>query len=486
MRNSLVIKTNTHVVDILGNVKGRDQPIMLIDKAIQFAATLDDHIFLDDEVVFFDPFCKAGEILLACALIRCLKKSKNAHGLMGLESVYRELYESNRYYALAPDERHHRLSLRTFLGNENSHKGQFNHVIKNGNYLSEISGKLDSDKFEKELGEMLEYIKKTSENNKIVAIGNPPYQESDGGFGKSAKNIYHYFAEALISKEDISEFVLVIPARWFGGGKGMDGFRDTMMNTQHLKKLKYFNKANSVFPTVDINGGVCFIHFDKKYSGETDFSDESFSEKVDFSEFDIIPDDPFAFTIIRKIQGKWNGIYVGEKSWPSKPFGLRTNHFDKYPELEKLSPLAVPCLSRGKVIKIASKLDISKNKDKINYWKVSVPKAAGGSKGKRRSTVPLNQIFLVPPGHITTETYNIIDIFEVKSHAENFRAYLKTDFSRYMVGLRKITQDVPPDRWNWVPYMENNKTWTDEALFKYFNITKEEQDHIKKKVKEWS
>ena len=93
---------------------------------------------------------------------------------------------------------------------------------------------------------------------------------------------------------------------------------------------------------------------------------------------------------------------------------------------------------------------------------------------------------MVDKGTITTETYNIIDAFRTKTEAENFVAYLRTDFVRYMVGLRKITQDLPPDRWNWVPYMDMNKVWTDAELYKFFKITKEEQEHITAKIQEWS
>ncbi len=162
---------------------------------------------------------------------------------------------------------------------------------------------------------------------------------------------------------------------------------------------------------------------------------------MDFSEFDIIPDDPLAFSLIRKIQSKWHGKFVGDVAWSSKPFGLRTNHFDKNKDLGETDPNGVPCLSRGRLIRYAARDKITKSIDKIDLWKVSVPKAVGGSKGKRRSTVPLNQIFLVDKGTITTETYNIIDCFSHKSDAENFVSFLKTDFSRYLVGLRKITQD---------------------------------------------
>jgi hypothetical protein len=125
---------------------------------------------------------------------------------------------------------------------------------------------LDREKFEQELISMLEHIKSTSGNKKIIAVGNPPYQEADGGFGKSAKSIYDLFTEKLIDNKDISEFVLVIPSRWFGGGKGLQGFRERMISSTCIKNLRYFQNASQVFPTVDINGGICFLHYDKTHN----------------------------------------------------------------------------------------------------------------------------------------------------------------------------------------------------------------------------
>lgn len=479
-----LLQINTHVVDILGNVKGRDQPIMLMSKALELTSYFDDSIFLDDDTVFFDPFCKAGELLLACAFTTCFKK--NDSQIMDLSKIQDELYKSKRYYALSPDERHHKISLRTFLGNENSHDEHLSRVMRNGNYVSEEDGTLNKEAFTKEFIDMLDFIKKDSGKKRIVAIGNPPYQESDGGFGKSAKNIYHYFTEALIKNESIDEFVLVIPARWFVGGKGLKDFRENMMETNHLKNLKYFNKANSVFPSVDINGGICFVNYDKKFEGETTFSDESHTVSVNFSEFDVISDDPNGFSIIRKVLKKWDDKFVGNVAWARKAYGISTNYFKLNDSLDKSSPNAVACLSAGEKTLYIDREDILKNQDSIEKWKVSVPKVAGGSKGKRRSTVPLNKILLLEPGMVTTETYNIISVFDTKKEALNFQNFLKTDFARYMIGLRKITQDVPADRWNWVPFMDTKKTWNDEELYKYFAISKKEIKHIESKLEDWT
>ncbi|MDR4483647.1 MAG: Eco57I restriction-modification methylase domain-containing protein [Nitrospirales bacterium] len=483
-----VIKSMTlesHVVDILGSTKGRDQPIMLVENALHLVELFEDFVFTDPDTVIVDPFCKAGEVLLAAALKSCFAHKSRPKPLASTDEIFHELY-SGRYYALAPDERHYLLSLRTFYGNERSHDGTFTQHIRNGNYLSETDGRLDKDKFEKELSAMIDYIRKTKPDSSIVAIGNPPYQEADGGFGKSAKPIYNLFTETLIDCPDISQIVLVLPARWFGGGKGLDHFRERMIQSKHIRHLRYFKNAAEVFPTVDINGSVCFLHWDKSFRGQTDFSDGSDHYTGDLSRYDIIPDDPRSFSIIEKIQKRWTGRWVSDVAWASKPFGLRTFHFQKHEGVDQQSENAVPCLSNGRIVKYVSSSEITKNKDKINLWKVAVPKAAGGSKGNRRSTIPINLILLVPNGRVTTETYNIVHTFSSKAEAERMITYLKTNFARYLLGLRKITQDIPPDRWAWVPLIDTSREWTDPELFDFFKLSQTERQHIHKKVQEWS
>lgn len=480
------IKPTAHVVDVLGNVIGRDQPILRMEKALEMVELLGKEVFADEKVVFFDPFCKAGELLLACAFHSCWAKSEGKAKLLDMDMVLKEIYESNRYFGLAPDERHHRLSIRTFLGNTRSHNEDFNHIIRDGHYLSEEDGTLDKEKFEREFNSMIEYIKSTSQNKVIISLGNPPYQESDGGFGKSAKSIYDLFAEKLIATTDVSEFLLVIPARWFGGGKGLDDFRDLLRNSGRVKNLRYFKNSGEIFPTVDINGGVCFLHYDKLFNGQTTFTDGKHQESLHLNEFDIIADDPKGYALVRKILAQWNGEFISSVAWSRKPFGLGTDHFSRVKSLKQNDKNAIPCLSRNKSINYVDRATIAKNADKIDHYKVSVPAVAGGSKGNRRSTIPVNQIFLLPIGTISTETYSVIEAFSSKQDAENLITYLKTDFARYFLGLRKITQHLPRDRWDWVPYVDTKTLWTDADLFKLFRLTKDEQDHSKAKVREWS
>lgn len=488
MSAELATKVNTHVVDILGNVKGRDQPIMMLEKALELVATLPNELFLDKDVVFFDPFCKAGEILLACAMTVCRKRVEKAKKLVAVDEIQKELYESKRYFALAPDERHHRLSLRTFLGNTHSHNEQYNHIIKNGNYLSEEDGKLHNEVFEKEFQTMIEYIKQTSGKKKIVAVGNPPYQQADSGFGGSAKAIYNFFAEALIDCKDISEFVLVIPSRWFSAGKGVEEFRDKMISSNEIRAIHHFKQSKQVFPTVDVLGGVCFLHYQKGFQGETLYIEKGVETEVNFSKYDIVLDDPLGYPLVDKILNTWKGKFVGEVAWSRKPFGIATDYFKKNGSLSEKDKGAIACYSKRRSILYANIKDVSKNQDKIADYKVCVPAAyAPGSKlGVRRVALPVDQHFVIPKGYITAETYTVVASFKSKQEAENFCAYLKTDFARYFLALRKLTQHVPKDRWNWVPMVDASKAWTDKELFKLFKITPQEQEHIKEKLQEWS
>lgn len=481
--STFAMKPTAHVVDVLANVIGRDQPILKMEKALEMIGHLGREIFADENVVFFDPFCKAGELLLACAFHSCFHKLGGKPNLLDVEKVIKELFESNRYFGLAPDERHHRLSIRTFLGNEKSHNERFNKIIRDGHYLSEIDGTLNKEKYEQEIKDMIDYIKSKTKNKKIVAVGNPPYQESDGGHGASATMIYPYFAEGLIKNQDISEFVLVIPSRWFSGGKNLNNFREFIINSKQIKTIRYFQKSEEVFPTVQIKGGVCFLHWSAKHNALPLFIDGNQTKEFDLSKFNIISDDPDSDTIVSKILSH-SQKFVIDIAWSRKPFGLATNYFKVNDSLDKNDEAAIPCLSQGRKLNYANRKHILKNKDKIDWWKVAVPKAYG--KGMRRCTIPIEHIFIIPRGHITTETYNVVGCFKTKAEAESFQTYLRTDFARYLLGLRKLTQDIPKDRWAWVPLLDLENEWTDSKLAKFFNLTNEEQAHIKKKVQEWS
>lgn len=476
---------DSHVVDILGSTRGRDQPIMLMEKALLLVDCLNSDAFKDKDVVFFDPFCKAGEIMLATAMKFCWHRSKSGKPLASTDAIAKAIFDMDRFFAMAPDERHFLLSKRTFYGNYKSHDKDYAKHFVNGNYVSETDGRLNEKKFKEEFKRMINHIRKTKPNSKIVAIGNPPYQEADGGAKASAKPVYNFFVEQLIDCGQIDEFSLVIPARWFSGGKNLDDFRDKIAKSGQIKTLQYFERAEDVFPTVHVQGGVCFLNWSKDHKGKAKFVYKESSFDIDLSKFDIVPDDPKATSIIDKIMNAKVEKFVSDYAWSRKPFGLPTNYFsEKNRESKPGAADSIPCLVKGKKTKYMPRKDVKSNSEHIDKWKVAIPRAY--ATGARRCTLPKHQIFLLKKGEIATETYNVIQSFTSKAEAERLIAYLQTDFARYLLGLRKLTQDIPKDRWGWVPYMNLDIVWTDEQLFDHFKLTKQEREHIKKKVQEWS
>lgn len=471
----------THVVDILGSTKGRDQPIMLLEKAFELLSCLDDELFLDDSVVFFDPFCKAGEIITAAAIKTCQLKHKHIRPLVSDKEIREELY-GGRFFALSPDERHYHLSKRTFFGNDLSHYEEFTKFFKQGSYLSEEDGRLDENLFYKEFVNMIEFINTTTPPKKIVAIGNPPYQEEDGGHNKSSKPIYNIFYEALEDSVSIDEWVLVIPSRWFSGGKGLKKFREKVIKSKKVKNIISFNNPKEIFPTVDINGGVCFIHASNQTSEKCRLTSEKTTIVETISAFDAIPDDIYSYTLINKIK-KCSDTFMDSFVHSRNAFGITSNEALKF--ATKKAKNTVICLVKERKEVHIPASSIKKNHHLMNMYKVAVPKTVGGTKATR-NFLPHHQFFLVEPGTVLSETYIVVGAFKDKKTAENLIHFLSTSFCRYFLGLRKLTQQLPKDAWSWVPQVDFKTKWTDDLLAQKFNLTQKDVAHIKKKDKEWS
>ncbi len=322
-----------------------------------------------------------------------------------------------------------------------------------------------------------------------VIVGNPPYQLDDGGYGTSAAPIYNRFVEQAKALEP-QLLCLVVPARWYSGGKGLDQFRDGMLRDRQLRKLVDFPDSSQVFPGVQIKGGVCYFLWKKNEPGPVEVETHFDSARVSKDVRELL--EPGADIFIRyneglrilqkivsaisdKRQGR-AGFDLGSKSFahlvsPSKPFGLRT--FFQGPAERKADELRV--YQNGGVGYIPRK-DITSGTQLIDSWKVFIPRAGSGSDSFPHMI--LGRPFLGEPGDVSTETYNCIGPFDSRSEAENCLKYISTKLFRFLVLLHKPTQDASQSVYTFVPRIDLQHPVDDEALSRLFGLDDSDWDFI--------
>lgn len=246
-----MITLNPHAIDIFGNTRGRDQLVMKLDRAVDFVRHLDQEAFAASDVVFLDPFSKAGEVLFASALLSATHNGQTS----STAQIAAHLYAENRFFAIAPNCRSYCLSLLTFGGREK----HADNLIINGNYLCENSGKLNKKEFQKQLLMLLQRINNIG-NKKVIIVSNLPCQRKDDG---NARFIYNTLVNMLIH-DVIEQMLVTVPERWFNGTKKLTQFEEIKSG-----RIKYIRIKNSrwIFPTFGNREGVCFVYGDADHEG---------------------------------------------------------------------------------------------------------------------------------------------------------------------------------------------------------------------------
>ena len=300
-----------------------------------------------------------------------------------------------------------------------------------------------------------------------VIIGNPPYQLGDGGGGggASATPIYNKFVEAALSLEP-RYAAMITPSRWFSGGKGLEEFRDQMLHDHHFVKLVDFPQLYDVFPGVKIRGGVSYWLWGRHHEGGcevvTMIGNEIIGEPAvrKLDAYDVLVRRNEAVRILDKIAGyRISGKpepSLGDQVSARKPFGL-TNQRGKATAAGLKNPVLVYGNQQTSYL---GRSAITNNSTWIDKWKVLLVKAHGTS-GRDDVTI-LGEPVLAAPGSACTETYLVIGVFDSETSAKHLAAYVRTRFVRFLVSLRKITQNITRDSYRFVPLLPMNRVWTDE------------------------
>lgn len=317
-----------------------------------------------------------------------------------------------------------------------------------------------------------------------VIIGNPPYQLKDGGHGASASPLYHRFVQNAI-KLNPRYVSMIIPARWYAGGKGLDEFRAEMLADRRIAVLADHADASECFPGVEIKGGVCYFLWDEKHGtkgGEVCTVRNIAMDKVEegvrrLDDFDVFIRFNKAVSILNKIRKLGEPTLDAQVS-PRKPFGFPTN-FDAFSK----TPIAngVRLYARGQIGWVARD-EIAVNPGWIDSWKVLVSRAYGAGEGFPHQI--LGEPIIAEPNSCCTETYIVCGTFDTEEEAKNFNGYMRTRFFRFMVSLRKITMMVPRDVFKFVPQIDMSRQLTDADLYARYGLTPDEIAYIESMIKE--
>ena len=489
-----------HVPDILDCIANLSSdevftPPELVDKILDL---LPDEVWYDSSLKWLDPSCKTGIFLrqIAKRLMISLRDEFSD------EEKRREHIFHNMLYGIALTDLTALMSRRSLYTSKNANSeksiAKFNnaegnilydnrpHTYQNGACIycgNKQGGELDRDETrERHAYNFIHLNPEEIENMKFdVIVGNPPYQLSDGGNGASAAPIYHLFIQQA-KKLNPKYMAFIVPSRWFAGGKGLDAFRDEMLHDRRIKKLVDYPDASDCFPGVEIKGGVNYFIWENNYSGDCEITtiigDEEYPPmKRRLDEYDTFIRWNDAIPILRKVQSLHESTLDKVVS-SRKPFGLPTNfkNFNNINNPDKYKIYA------NKKTGYVDKTQILTGKNYIDKWKVLLPKANEGT-GDIPNRV-LTRPTIAEPFSVCTETYVVIKSFINEQEAVNFSRYIKTRFFRFLVFLKKVTQDTTAKVYSFVPDLPMNTEWTDEKLFERYNISLEEQEYIKSMIKE--
>lgn len=324
------------------------------------------------------------------------------------------------------------------------------------------------------------YWKKGKGKMKFDAIvANPPYMMMDQGYRVSATPIYNYFVEQAIALAP-NYISMVIPARWFAGGKGLDSFRDKMLHDDSLCKIVDFPEATECFTGVQIKGGIFYFLWDKSYSGDCSVTthlngkvSETVKRPLLENGNDIFIRYNEAVSILYKVQEK------GEPSFEPlvstrRPFGFDTLYQGKA-EGEVV-------LYNNQETQYVQREDIARNIEWVDQTKVFIPESGSGSDSFPHPI--LGKPFLGKKGTACTETYLVIGPFENESICRNVISYIQTRFFRFLVLLKKPSQHATSKVYSFVPVQDFTKAWTDKELYKKYNLSAEDISFIESMVKE--
>ena len=325
---------------------------------------------------------------------------------------------------------------------------------------------------------------KGDENMKFNAVvGNPPYNVMDGGNKSSAKPIYNYFVETAI-KINPEYISMITPSRWFNGGKGLDQFRANMVKDHRFVLMHDFLNAKDCFPTSSIGGGVNYFLWAKNYEGKCKFTNEfGGTENTTYrylDDFDNFIRYNQAIQIIEKVLNLKEKNLI-EKISSRNPFGLSTDIRGKEKEFSNSIRLYS---SAG--ISYITESNVTQGKEHIDKYKIMISRLSAehanepDKAGKYRI---ISTMRILKPYEVCTDSYIIAYPDNNKNRVINCYNYLKTKFVRFLILQTLSSINMSRSMYVFVPEQDFANEWTDEMLYKKYDLTSEEIEFIESLIK---
>ena len=491
---------NPDVLSCLANLSN-DEVFTPPDVVNQMLDMLPQELFRNPDTTFLDPACKTGVFLreIAKRLIVGLEPQfpdlqeridhifhKQLFGiaiteltsLLSRRGVYCSKYPNSEFSVTQFDDAQGNIRFKRL-----KHTWQGGKCIFCGAAQSEYDR---ADALESYAYELLHPTKDGEEFFKMkfdVIIGNPPYQLSDGGFGKSAKPIYHLFIEQA-KKLRPRYLSMIIPSRWFSGGRGLDDFRKTMLSDKHIRELVDYENFKDIFPGVDLAGGACYFLWDRDNEGPCRITNcsnncDPITETRLLDEFDVFIRSNQALSIVRKVIAAHKGIFMDKTVSPSKPFGLRTFYEPKN--------AGVPCQFIQRIgLKYADPKDVEDTLGILDKWKFLAPRSPIA--GQTDFSKPVGFYYdgntrIVPPGTCCTESFVVLFSADTEEEVLAFRSYLYTKTVRFLLLQCVVSQDVTREKYRFVPFLgQYSGRYSDEMLCDLWGISADEFAFIDSKI----
>lgn len=507
-----VRKNDSHTPDVLSCLANlsNDEVFTPPELVNQMLDTLPQELFSDPNTKFLEPSCKTGVFLREIA----------KRLLVGLEPIYPDLQERidhifhEQLYGIAITELTSLLSRRSLYcskyPNSNYSVTKFDnaegnirfkkikHTWENGQckYCGASKEQYDrSSELETHAYEFIHLSEEEVKNMKFdVIISNcPPYQLSDGGAQASAKPIYHLFIEQA-KKLNPTYIDMIVPSRWFTGGKGLDSFRADMLKDDRIKIIHDFPNASECFPGVEIKGGVNFFLWDKNHHGDCEINTHKEGKIVSTMKrplkeegCEVLIRHNDLVSIYHKVKDKKESSFSSIVS-SMKPFGLRGDFFkntDKYnlpavsdkPYENGISIYGIDSSLKRKTKYVDANYPLPK-KDLLPLYKMFVARNQGSGQFGEKLSTPI----FATPNEACTETYIVVGLFNSTDEMLNCWSYMKTKFFRAMLAIKKNDQGAARGVYEAIPLQDFSKSWTDEELYAKYGLTEDEINFIEENV----